>query len=124
MCILGFSWLILNIWLIDLDCQDHLATSAPGIPGMVFNVALVFWAKPVKGCYTTQRAIDFFVTIQISEVQTRVIKKAMPFLVETLRVTDKLLSTLRKQNIFDATMVKDIKVCPWVRLISKDYHYF
>ena len=67
--------------------------------------------------------ISFFVTIQISGVQSRVIKKAMPFLVENLCVTDELLGTLEKQKIVDADMVKAIKVCSRINLILKDYYH-
>ena len=46
----------------------------------------------------------------------------MPFLVENLCVTDKLLGTLEKQQIADAAMVEAIKVCSRVNLILNDYH--
>ena len=51
------------------------------------------------------------------------IKKTMPFLVENLCVTDKLLGTLEKQKIVDAAMVKAIKVCSRVNLILKYYYH-
>ena len=36
---------------IDLDLQGHLAISTHK---MAFNVALVHWSRPAKGCYTSQ----------------------------------------------------------------------
>ena len=51
-CILGFSWLLLKMEVIDPDLQGHLAI----IPTQetAFNVALVYWSRPAKGCYTSQ----------------------------------------------------------------------
>ena len=50
-CMLGFSQLVLEMGAIDRDLQGHLAISADKT---AFNIALVHWSKPAKGCYTSQ----------------------------------------------------------------------
>ena len=49
--ILGFSQIVLKMEVIDLDLQCHLAVSTQET---TFNVALVYWSKLTKGCYTSQ----------------------------------------------------------------------
>ena len=41
---------------IGYDLQGHLAISTQNWK-TAFNVALVFWSKTAKGCYTAQRAL-------------------------------------------------------------------
>ena len=50
-CILRFSQLVLRMGGIDLDLQGHLAISTHKT---AFNVALVHWSRPAKGCYMSQ----------------------------------------------------------------------
>ena len=49
--ILGYSRLLLNMEVIDLDLQGHFGISTHKT---AFNVALVHWSRPAKGCYTSQ----------------------------------------------------------------------
>ena len=51
-CILGFSHLLLKMEVIDLDLQGHLAIIP--IQETAFNIDLVYWSRPAKGCYTSQ----------------------------------------------------------------------
>ena len=48
---------------IDLDLQGHLAIS---IHKTAFNVALIHWSKPAKGCYTSQTCSCLFLSISPS----------------------------------------------------------
>ena len=50
--ILGFSWLLLKMEVIELDLQGHLAIIP--IQETAFNSALVYWSRSAKGCYTSQ----------------------------------------------------------------------
>ena len=50
-CILGFSQLLLKMGVIDLDLQGHLTFSAQETE---FNIALVYWSRPAKGCFMSQ----------------------------------------------------------------------
>ena len=49
--ILGFFQLVLKMGVIDIDFQGHLAIATHET---AFNVALIFWSRPAKGCYTSQ----------------------------------------------------------------------
>ena len=49
-CILGFSQLLLKMEVFDLP--GHLAIIP--ILETAFNVALVYWSRPAKGCYMSQ----------------------------------------------------------------------
>ena len=49
--ILGFLQLVLKMEGIDLDLQGHSAISTHKT---AFNVALVHWSRPAKGCYMSQ----------------------------------------------------------------------
>ena len=50
-CILVFSQLELKMEVIDLNLQGYLAISTQET---TFNVTLVYWTRPPKGCYTSQ----------------------------------------------------------------------
>ena len=52
-CILGYSQLVLKMAVIDLDLQCHLAIVLTK-KKTTFNVPLVYWARPAKGCYMSQ----------------------------------------------------------------------
>ena len=49
-CFLGLSQLSLKMGAIDLDLQGHLAISTQET---AFNIALVYWSRPAKECYTS-----------------------------------------------------------------------
>ena len=50
-CILGFSQLVLKMEVIDLDLKGLAIISTQET---AFNVALAYWSRPAKGCYTSQ----------------------------------------------------------------------
>ena len=64
--ILGYPQLVLKIAVIDLDIQGHLAISTQET---TFNVALLYWSRPAKGCYTPKRALVFFVFFHFKSIQ-------------------------------------------------------
>ena len=43
---------VLNMEVIDLDLQGHLVIISTY--ETAFNIALVYWSRPAKGCYTSQ----------------------------------------------------------------------
>ena len=51
-CILVFSQLVLKIGVIDIDILGPLAIILT--EETAFNIALVYWSRPAKGCYTSQ----------------------------------------------------------------------
>ena len=48
---LGILKVVLKMGVINLDLQGHLAISTQET---AFNVALVYWSRLAKGCYTSQ----------------------------------------------------------------------
>ena len=50
-CIIRYSRLLLKMGVIDLDLQCHLAILNQET---AFNVALVYWSRQAKRCYTSQ----------------------------------------------------------------------
>ena len=62
-CILGLSQLVLKMGGIDLDLQGHLAILTHKT---AFNVALVHWSRPAKGCYTSQMCSCYPYAVKIN----------------------------------------------------------
>ena len=50
-CILGICQMLLKMGIIDIYLQGHLAISTLET---AFNITLVYWSRPAKGCYTSQ----------------------------------------------------------------------
>ena len=54
-CILRFSWLVLNMGVIDHDLQGYLAILSQD--SKKWHSALLYWSRPAKGCYMSQCAL-------------------------------------------------------------------
>ena len=59
-CLLGFAQLVLKMEVIDFNLQGLAIISTQEI---AFNVALVYWSRPAKGCYTSQTCSCYVILI-------------------------------------------------------------
>ena len=86
-CIFEFSELVLKMEVIDIDLQGLAIVSTQET---AFNVALVYWSRPTKGCYTSQTcsctqytlmeiAVVPFLVIRLSLIHAQWLLQTIPW---------------------------------------------